>query len=42
MNREQLRTAGQVVLLILVLYAFLVSIGLLGASFKLFGKDLAK
>ena len=26
----------------LVLYTFLVSIGLLGASFKLFGKDLAK
>ncbi len=26
----------------LILYTFLVSIGLLGASFKLFGKDLAK
>ncbi len=31
----------QGVLLALVLYVFLVSIGLLGASFKLFGKDLA-
>jgi solute carrier family 34 (sodium-dependent phosphate cotransporter) len=32
---------GQVVLLNLVLYVFLVSIGLLGGAFKLFGKDLA-
>ncbi|MEE2659939.1 MAG: Na/Pi symporter [Candidatus Latescibacterota bacterium] len=32
----------QVVLLALVLYVFLVSIGLLGSSFKLFGKDLAQ
>ena len=31
----------QVVLLALVLYVFLVSIGLLGSSFKLFGKGLA-
>jgi sodium-dependent phosphate cotransporter len=31
----------QVVLLAVVLYAFLVSIGLLGSSFKLFGKGLA-
>jgi sodium-dependent phosphate cotransporter len=30
------------VLLLLVLYVFLVSIGLMGASFKLFGKDLAQ
>ena len=29
-------------LLVLVLYAFLVSIGLMGGAFKLFGKDLAK
>lgn len=42
MNRSSLKTAGQVLLLMLVLYTFLVSIGLLGASFKLFGKDLAK
>ena len=32
---------GQILLLILGVYLFLVSIGLLGASFKLFGKDLA-
>ena len=42
MKRETWQFWGQVALLILVLYAFLVSIGLLGASFKLFGKDLAR
>ena len=35
------RTAGQVFLLFLILYAFLVSIGMMGASFKLFGKGFA-
>ena len=33
---------GQVLLLVLGIYLFLVSIGLLGAAFKLFGKDLAR
>jgi sodium-dependent phosphate cotransporter len=42
MNRETWQLWAQVVLLFLVFYIFLVSIGLLGASFKLFGKDLAK
>jgi sodium-dependent phosphate cotransporter len=42
MNRERLQVWGQVILLILVLYVFLVSIGLMGGAFKLFGKDLAK
>jgi len=32
----------QVLLLLLAVYAFLVSVGLLGASFKLFGQDLAR
>ncbi len=41
MNRETWQLWGQIVLLNLVLYCFLVSIGLLGASFKLFGKELA-
>jgi len=42
MNRETWQVWGQVLLLILVLYAFLISIGLMGAAFKLFGKDLAR
>ena len=42
MKREDLLVWGQVLLLVLVLYAFLVSIGLMGGAFKLFGKDLAK
>ena len=41
-NRDLLKTWAQVALLVLVLYVFLVSIGLLGGSFKLFGKDLAE
>lgn len=41
MTRESWKILGQVLLLIAVLYAFLVSIQLLGSSFKLFGKDLA-
>lgn len=41
-KRETLVVWGQVALLVLVLYVFLVSIGLLGASFKLFGKDFAQ
>ena len=31
----------QIILLVLTLYTFLVSIGLLGSAFKLFGKGLA-
>ena len=42
MNRETWGFWAQIALLILVLYAFLVSIGLLGAAFKLFGGDLAR
>ena len=42
MRRDNLILWTQVVLLALVLYAFLISIGLLGASFKLFGKGLAQ
>ena len=42
MKRETWQFVGQIALLAVVLYAFLVSIGLLGASFKLFGKDLAR
>lgn len=34
--------AFKIVLALLVLYAFLVSIGLMGAGFKVFGKDFAK
>ena len=41
-NRETWQTWGQVALLILVLYAFLVSIGLMAAAFKLFGSGLAE
>ena len=41
-NRENILLWTQVVVLSLILYAFLISIGLLGASFKLFGKDLAQ
>ena len=42
MRNEKLQFALQVALLFGVLYVFLVSIGLLGASFKLFGKELAQ
>lgn len=42
MSREDIKTILQVGLLILVIYVFLVSIGLMGSSFKLFGKDLAR
>jgi len=42
MKRETWQLGGQIALLLLILYGFLVSIGLLGASFKLFGKDLAR
>ena len=41
-RRETWQFWSQLLLLILVIYVFLVSIGLLGASFKLFGKDLAR
>ena len=41
MKSESAKFWGQVVLLNLVLYVFLVSIGLMGGAFKLFGKDLA-
>ncbi|MEE3259033.1 MAG: Na/Pi symporter, partial [Candidatus Latescibacterota bacterium] len=41
MNRETWKIWAQVLGLILVLYVFLVSIGLLGGAFKLFGKELA-
>jgi len=42
LGRETLQFWFQLALLIIVIYVFLVSIGLLGASFKLFGKDLAR
>ncbi|MDA0745181.1 MAG: Na/Pi symporter, partial [bacterium] len=42
MDREAWKTALQVFLLIGVLYLFLVSIGLMGAAFKLFGKGFAQ
>ena len=42
MKRDTLLLWLQIIGLILVLYIFLVSIGLLGGSFKLFGKELAK
>ena len=41
-KRETWQIWGQAALLILVLYVFLVSIGLLGAAFKLFGKGFAQ
>ena len=41
-SKETIKIWGQCLLLALVLYSFLVSIGLLGSSFKLFGKGLAK
>jgi sodium-dependent phosphate cotransporter len=41
MGKETAKVWLQVLLLMLVLYVFLVSIGLLGSSFKLFGKDFA-
>jgi len=41
-SRESWKVLGQILLLAVILYAFLVSIQLLGASFKLFGKPLAE
>lgn len=41
MSRTEAKTILQLSLLFLILYAFLVSIGLLGSSFKLFGKGFA-
>ena len=41
MKRDTLQFWLQIVGLVLILYVFLVSIGLLGGSFKLFGKELA-
>jgi solute carrier family 34 (sodium-dependent phosphate cotransporter) len=41
MKRETIQLWAQLIGLVLILYIFLVSIGLLGDSFKLFGKDLA-
>lgn len=41
MNSEGWKTLLRVVLLAGVLYAFLVSIGLMGAAFKIFGKGVA-
>jgi sodium-dependent phosphate cotransporter len=38
---DTLKTIGQVLLLFGILYLFLVSIGLMGASFKMFGKGFA-
>ena len=40
-SEPQWKVALQLVLLTLILYAFIVSIGLLGSSFKLFGEELA-
>ena len=42
MKRDDVILWAQVIALALVLYAFLISIGLLGTAFKLFGKDLAQ
>ena len=42
LNKETLKVWAQVIGLIVVLYVFLVSIGLLGGAFKLFGKELAQ
>ena len=41
-NARPERLWPQAILLLLTVYAFLVSVGLLGASFKLFGQDLAR
>ena len=41
MLREGWKSWGQVCLLVVILYLFLVSIGLMGTAFKLFGKVLA-
>jgi sodium-dependent phosphate cotransporter len=41
-SRESWKVLGQILLLAVILYAFLVSIQLLGSSFKLFGRDLAQ
>lgn len=41
MPSEGWKTLSRVVLLALILYAFLVSIGLMGAAFKIFGKGVA-
>lgn len=42
MRKETVQMIVQIVLLNLVLYAFLVIIGLLGGAFKLFGQDMAR
>jgi sodium-dependent phosphate cotransporter len=42
LNKETLKVWAQIIGLIVVLYVFLVSIGLLGEAFKLFGKELAQ
>ncbi len=42
MDKEAWKTWGQVILLACVLYVFLVSIGLMGGAFKLFGKGFAQ
>ncbi len=42
MDKEAWKTWGQVLLLAGVLYLFLVSIGMMGGAFKLFGKGFAR
>ena len=42
LNKKTLTVWAQIIGLIVVLYVFLVSIGLLGGAFKLFGKELAQ
>lgn len=41
MLRESWKSWGQICMLAIILYLFLVSIGLMGTAFKLFGKGLA-
>ncbi len=41
-NKDVFITILRIVLILLTLYAFLVSIGLMGAGFKVFGKSFAK
>ncbi len=41
-NRDILITVLRIILILLTLYAFLVSIGLMGSGFKVFGKGFAK
>ncbi len=42
MNSSRLSTIKKIIILIVLLYIFLLSINLMGASFKLFGKDFAE